>query len=34
MSCQPIKNHFEETLDMVLIGSDAVVGEEAGRRRE
>ena len=34
MSYQPINNHFEETLDMVMIGSDVVVGEEAGRWRE
>ncbi len=34
MSIQPIINHFEEMLDMVLNGSDAIVGEEAGGRKQ
>jgi len=34
MSSQPIENHFEEMLDMVLIGSDAVFEEEAGGRKQ
>ncbi len=34
MSRQPVENHFVEMLDMVLMGSGAVVGEETGGRKQ
>jgi len=32
MSSQPIKNHFVEMHEMVLMGSGAIAGEKTGGR--